>query len=132
MEKEIIKFKGTGGPIIRMDLIHVQAIINSRVRHHGKTTKEIMLRQESMDNKPMEVDDLEIANKVTGLRKENHAAMKDHHLRRGKKEVVSHDYKVGDQVLIRDTLSKHQPREVHAVVEVDQNSNIRVKSLKTS
>ena len=37
---------------------------------------------------------------------------------------------MGDLVLVRDTLSKHKPREVHTVVEVDGNDNIKIKKFE--
>ena len=130
VEKELIKFKGCGGPISKLDLIQVERIVNSRVRHHGNTAKEILLRRAAMDHQPLNIDDKTISGKVASLRKENHVAMKDHHAKRGRKEVSKVEYKVGDQVLIQDTLSKHQLREVHTVVEVDGNENIRVKKFE--
>ena len=130
LEKEILRFKAAGGPLTKLDLIQIVAILNLRVRQHGKSAKELMLRRESMDNKPIDTKDTDVAMTIEENRIANHSAMREHHARRGKKEAAEADFQVGDLVLVRDTLSKHKPREIHTVVEVDSNDNIKIKKFE--
>ena len=132
LEKEILRFRGSGGPITKLDLVQVVANLNNRVRHHGHTAKEIFLRRESKDNGTINIEDAKVAADVEVKRKDNHSAMREHHLKRGRKIVKSDDFKVGDLVLVRDAVSKHSPREVHTVVGYDDNGNVEIKKLESS
>ena len=132
LEKEILRFKSNGGPLTKLELVQVTSILNSRIRHHGKTAKEVCLRREGKENGIIDISDHDVAGKVEDKRKENHVAMHNHHLKRGRKETKSAEYKVGDLVLVRDMLSKHSPREVHTVVGYDDNGNIDIKKLENS
>ena len=130
LEKEILRFKAMGGPITKLDLVQVIHIINNRVRQHGKSAKELMLRREASRNEPIDVNDQEITTAVESMRTANHASLQDHHRRRGKKEAEGNTFKVGDLVLVRDSLSKHKPREIHTVVELDGNDNIKIRKFE--
>ena len=63
LEKEILRFKALGGPLTPLDLVLVTEILNSRVRQHGKSAKELMAK----DNKPIDVSDKEIASAASFL-----------------------------------------------------------------
>ena len=132
LEKEILRFKGSGGPITRLELIQILSILNNRVRHHGKTAKEVFLRRENKENNVINIPDDDISRMVEDKRRQNHQAMKDHHLKRGRKEESAQQFQVGELVLVRDTLSKHHPREVHAVVGYDDNGNVEIKKLENT
>ena len=130
LEKEILRFKASGGPLTKLDLVQITNLVNTRVRHHGKSAKELLLRREAMNNTPIDVSDSEVATQVETNRDVNHANLQKHHRKRGKKEAPEMDFQVGDLVLVRDTLSKHKPREVHTVVELDGNENVKIKKFE--
>ena len=132
LEKEILRFKGHGGPVTRLELVQIVSILNNRIRHHSKTAKEVCLRREGRDNCPIDVIDEEVAANVEDNRKKNHKVLHDHHIKRGRKSTDPTEFRVGDLVLVRDTLSKHNPREVHTVVGYDDNGNIEIKKLENS
>ena len=132
LEKEILRFKGNNGPLSRLELIEIVSNLNNRVRHHGKTAKEVFLRREGRENNIIDVKDEEVSATVEDKRRQNHVAMKDHHLRRGRKEKDVEHFEVGELVLVRDAIDKHNPREIHVVVGYDANGNVEIKKLENT
>ena len=60
-EKEILKHKPGCKTLTEEDLMVVAKIMNDHIRNRGKAAKEILIRRDLVTNKPLDVDDSQLA-----------------------------------------------------------------------
>ena len=54
-----------------IDVINILKIMNTRVRHQGKSSQEMLFKREMMENKDIVIKDKELADKQQANRKKN-------------------------------------------------------------
>ena len=121
--KERLRLKKEGGPITEVERCLIMRNINNRIKNRGLAPKEILLRRDLISNEPKDIDD----EKLSEI--QNEKRLNDHEVNeRCKatylKEPNSPVIKVGDQVFIRNDLTKLRGREQYKVVELKNEDDI--------
>ena len=120
LQKEILKVTNKAGPITDLELMLALRNMNSRVRHHGYSSKEILLRRNLITNSPIQVQDDEVS---AAIKQNRHNSSISSHKSRGKTSLQTpiQQFKVGDLVFLRGGKSKNSPRELYIVESQDEN-----------
>ena len=127
IQKEILKFKLTQGPITSMELDVVIRTINQRPRNKGNSSGELVFKRSQVDGSPISTDDSELATFIHELRTNtNSYKASTTNLRQEEQS-----FNVGDLVFIREDLTKLKPRDRYIVVSVD-NGTIGIQKFDTS
>ena len=120
LEKKILRFKSSQGPITTTDLSIILKNINSRVRSNGLSAKEMTLRRDTLTNKPIDVlDDLIKSKQSTAREQSSKNSLK--YKSKFKKPTPDQQFSVGDLVLIREGSSKNKPRDTFIVDSIPAN-----------
>ena len=131
--KEILKLKSQPGPISHTDLSLALRNINSRIRYHSLTPKEILFRRNVLSNQPIEISEQDL------LRKQNDqkvASSKSSHKNKSKFKKASpeQEFTVGDLVMLRESRSKTNPRETFIVEQLPTENQpyVLIRKLRNS
>ena len=114
LQKEILRFKQSPGPITPTDLALVLRNINSRVSLNGLSAKEMLLRRDILSNEPIQTLDSEIIKQQVDARKSSSASSYKHKAK-FKKPTPNQSFQIGDLVLLREGASKNKPRETFII-----------------
>ena len=122
VEKEILRLKPSPGPISETDLQLVLRNVNSRIRIHGLSPKEVLFRRNMLTNSALEVNDDIIVDKLAESRSSSRTHNKKYKMKSHKLSPVQ-NFEVGDLVYIRNSLDKNNPREVYVVEKINLNND---------
>ena len=114
VEKEILRLKPNPGPISDIDLYLVIKNINSRIRVHGLSPKEVLFRRNMLTNSAVDVDDKIVKDELLKSRNNSREHNKKFKLK-SHKASPSQSFNVEDLVHIRNGHDKNNPREVYVV-----------------
>ena len=102
-QKEILRFKGSPGPITDTDLTLITKNINTRIRYNSLTPKEILFRRDNLTNSPILIDDKKIIQQQTSHRfSSSQASMK--HKSKFQKLTPPQAFNVGDLVMLTNQI----------------------------
>ena len=119
VQKEILRLKNEPGPISKIDLSLVLRNINSRIRHHGFSSKEILFRRNHLTNQQINVDDENIGslimdNKTKSKENSRKFKLKSH------KPSPAQQFDIGNLVYIRNSNDKINPRDLYMVENIER------------
>ena len=129
--KERLRLKPEGGPITDIERCIIMMNMNQRIRNRGLAPKEIFLRRDLTSNEVKHVNDEELSAKQTEIREKGHPINEKCKATYQKKPDIP-DVKVGDNVYIRNDLSKLRAREQYTVVQIFEQDSIKWALLQKS
>ena len=113
-EKETLRYDPELKFLKEIHIINILKAMNTRIRHQGKSSQEMLLRREMLENKKINIIDKQLANKQQENRRQQSKYQQTFQAKH-KKETIEQDLQVGDFVFIRKQLSKHKARELHVI-----------------
>ena len=118
-EKEILRYDPDLKFLKEINIISILKAMNSRIRHQGKSSQEMLMRRDMLENRNIEVEDKTLADKQQQNR-EKQSKYQEKFQSKFKKEAVEQDLKIGDFVFVRKQLGKHKARELHVIHDYKQ------------
>ena len=116
--KEINRAGYTNDQLDDFKLTQIVKNINSRVRDRGLSAKEMCFMRDQATNRNIIHKDEDLKNKQKEKRESNH----------NKASEENFDFNVGDDVMVKDQLTKLKPREKFVIVSPGQDdNNVRVQ-----
>ena len=113
-EKEILRYSQD---LRHLKEIHIACILksmNTRIRHQGKSSQEMLLRREMMENQDIDVDDKSLSN-LQQKNRQQQSKYQEKFQAKSKKKTAEQNLKIGDFVFVRKQLDKHKARELHVI-----------------
>ena len=123
--KEIIRHKPHVNILTDDDLSIVQKSMNDRIRSRGLAAKEILLRRDLLSSEPKDVNDKILADQQNADRQAVTNRDKESNPLENKP-----NFRVGDLVLLKEQLSKHQPRQTFIVTAIKEDQ-VEIQKLHT-
>ena len=134
VHKEVLRLTNKSGPISKVDLELVLRNINSRIRQHGFSSKEVLFRRQNLTNQELNVEDKNIIDKIVNAKEKSKCS-------NTKSKLKSHKYSpfqqfaVGNLVHLRNAKDKLSPRDlfiVEKVVQTNDTHHYYIRKLQTS
>ena len=110
VEKEFLRHSPDGGPLSRSDVIMVTKMLNSRIRHLGLASREIMLSRSLIANDMIDLRGKDLSASKTDSRQAQHTVQRGYQQRMGAKQVDQPKVKIGDLVFMRSSGDKNNVR----------------------
>ena len=118
LQAELRVMDSSGGPVSAAILCKAVTQLNCRLRHHGLSAREILLKRDQFSNHQIDVDDQPIISDQFTERIRNHEYSTVSKNPKGK--ISKHQcVEVGDIVYVISDLTKHHPRDRYLVVSVE-------------
>ena len=119
MEVEIKKEFPDGGPLTSSALAIVVATLNSRIRHHGLSAKEVLLQRDGETLSQLNLMDIELSEQQLQKRINNHLPSA---LSKAPKGIPSAKgtFKTGNLVFVKGDGSKHNGRDRYIVASCSE------------
>ena len=108
--KEFLRHSPDGGPMSRSDVIMATKMLNSRIRHLGLASREIMLSRSLIANDMINLRGKDLSAAKTDSRQAQHSVQRGHQQWMGAKQVEQPKIKVGDLVFMRSSGDKNNVR----------------------
>ena len=108
LQKEFLRLGFTNKLLDPVNLALAVKNINSRIRERGFSSKEMCFKRSQTTNENIKLNDAKLINKQEKLRESRHNEVNN----------VEESLSVGDLVMLRDKLSKHEARQIYVVVEL--------------
>ena len=118
IELELLRLNPRGGPISSVDLAVATATLNSRIRHHGLSSREILLQRDQFSNEQIPVHDKKIISKTQQNRNYNHSFSERSKVPSGRLPPTN-NIRVGDIVYLYSDKSKLKGRDRYLVTTHD-------------
>ena len=115
-EKETLRYSQDLRHLKEIHIANILKSMNTRIRHQGKSSQEMLLRREMMENQDIDVDD-KVLSKLQQDNREKQSKYQEKFQAKTKKKTVEQNLKVGDFVFVRKQLDKHKARELHVIHE---------------
>ena len=120
-QKEILRFKGSPGPITDTDLTLINKNMNNRISYNSLTPKEILFRRDNLTNSPILIDNKKIIQQPTSHRhSSSKASMK--HKSKFQKLTPPQAFNLGDLVMLGNQISKTSPLPSYIVEKVPDDT----------
>ena len=103
--KERLKINPRGGSISETELILITNNMNLRIRNRGFSAKEMFLRRDLINNKPVSIQDSDLSENQSKLRNQTNTK---HNMN---VQDTDEKFNVGDRVFLKRDLSKLHARE---------------------
>ena len=116
-EKEMLRYDPDIKILKKIDICHILKSINTRIRHQGLSSQEMLLKREMIQNNEIEVKDSRLSEKQMENR-EKQSEYQRKFQSKTKKSTPSQSFKVGQFVFIRNSDTKTSPRALHVVCSV--------------
>ena len=114
---EMLKFSSEGGPFSASELAYITNVLNSRLRHHGLSSWEIIYQRNQFTGDQIDISDLNIAERQLHQRVANQqysAKCKS----RGRPSAELADIQRGSLVYIKEDGDKNKARERFLVTKI--------------
>ena len=118
IQKEILKLTNRTGPITDIELAQVLRNMNSRIRFHGYTAKEVLYRRNLLDNNPIQVKDESINKSIQQNREKSSKSSRTTKLKTHA-PTPQQTFFVGDLVFVRGSRNKNNPREMYIIEDTE-------------
>ena len=115
-EKETLRYSQDLRHLKEIHIANILKSMNTRIRHQGKSSQEMLLRREMMENQDIDVDD-KVLSKLQQDNREKQSRYQEKFQAKTKKKTVEQNLMVGDFVFVRKQLDKHKARELHVIHE---------------
>ena len=126
--KEILRHTNDSGPVSQTQLTMILKNVNSRVRSNGLTPKEILLRREYTNNKPIDVNDDFLSRKQLENRKLSAESSRKNKAKNHSPSPAQ-SFSIGDLVFLREVHNKNSPRELY-IIEDREDGYFLIRKLK--
>ena len=113
-EKETLRYCQDLRFLKEIHIANILKMMNSRIRHQGKSSQEMLMRREMMENRNINISDQTLSN----LQQENRQQQSKYQEKfqsKSKKRTIEQNLKIGDFVFVRKQLDKHKARELHVI-----------------
>ena len=114
LQKEFLRLGFSNKLLEPVNLALAVKNINSRIRERGFSSKEMCYKRSQTTNENIKLNDAKLIQTQEKLRESRHNEV----------SRTSHSFSVGDLVLLRDKLSKHEARQTFVIVELMNVRNI--------
>ena len=121
LRKEIVILSPRGGRISALILAKALSNLNTRIRHTGRSARELWIRRDQSSGEPLNFRDCDISDQQYSMRQGNHKPSAKHHSRGGP-SVQLPSIKIGDKVFVKSDKSKSKAREPFFVIGKENDS----------
>ena len=118
LQKEILKINKGSTAISETDLLMALRNMNSRIRNHGYSAKEVLMRRNVIDNQPLPIDDTQVSKAIQSNR-QNSSKSSLKYRSKNHKTSPPNQFSIGDLVFLRNGMSKNSPRDQFIVEDVE-------------
>ena len=113
-EKETIKYDPNIRTLGPVDIINILKNMNTRIRYQGWSSQEMLLKREMLQNTETVVEDGKLSM-LQAANREKQSSYQYKFQQKNKKVTPQQNFKKGDMVFMRNSLSKHKARELYMV-----------------
>ena len=113
-EKETLRFNQDLRLLNEVQIANILKTMNTRIRHQGKSSQEMLLKREMMENRNINIEDKALAEQQQANRQQQ-SKYQEKFQAKNKKKTTDQGLKIGDFVFIRKQLDKHKARELHVI-----------------
>lgn len=121
LEDELVRLESHGTPASTITLSLATSNLNSRIRHSGLSSREMLMQRDQFTGQKLSVDDSHIMLKQSQNRHHNHP-----HSEKTKcpnRRTLQHQiFKIGDIIYINNDKTKLNPRERYIVVDIHRDT----------
>ena len=129
LRTELLKISPQGGPFSERTLAKAIFNLNNRIRHTGRSARELWVKRDSNSNASLIFEDCEISDLQYQMRVSGHDSSSRYNSRNGP-PVMSPEIKTGDRVYIKSDKSKHKARDQFIVMSPPgENNEVSVQKL---
>ena len=129
LRKELLKVSPGGGKISDVTLAKAVSHLNNRIRHSGRTSRELWVRRDQFTNEPLTFCDSDLSDSQFRMRTSGHHSSALHESRHAP-PVSLEDIRVGDKVFIKSDHSKSKVRDPYFVLSlVPDKKEARVQKI---
>ena len=121
LRREILSLCPGGGKISDLTLAKALQSLNTRIRHTGRSSRELWLRRDQVSGEPLNFQDKEISSQQYSMRQASHQPSAKHSSRNAPL-VKLPSVQIGDEVFIKSDRSKSKARDPFLVLGKDQKS----------
>ena len=125
--KERLRLNPRGGPISENERIIITRNMNSRIRNRGLSSKEMLLRRDISQNKPIHIEDEKLSNLQFNLRSD---VNQKHNIKLQDSKSSNSVFNIGDRVFILKDLSKLHAREEYIITNLYEKNGMDWASLQ--
>ena len=125
LEVEILKLDSSGKAISAATLTKAVCVLNTRIRHTGLSSKEMLFGRDQISGERLEFTDAMLGKTQFASREQNHLASAKSKARGGKLPSVP-DIDVGSIVFLKQEGSKFKSRQSYVVTDLLLSSNMAV------
>ena len=125
LELEILKLDPSGKPISAITLTKAVCVLNTRIRHMGLSSKEMLFGRDQISGERLEFTDNMLGDSQFACREQNHLASARSKAKGGMQPSVP-DISIGSVVFLKQEGSKFKSRQSYVVTDLFSNSNMAV------
>ena len=123
VQKEILRYKKSKGPITPIDLQVILKNINSRIRSNGFSPMEIMFQRDMISNDHLQVDESRILDNLQATRQSSSKSSLKYR-EKFHKRTPHQSFTKGDLVYLRGGLMKNNPRDMYIVEDLEKKDSL--------
>ena len=129
LRNELVRASPGGGPYSAKTLAKALFNLNNRIRHTGRSARELWVRRDQTSSQGLDFQDEDISNLQSSMRTSSHPTSAKHKSN-GAPKVVLPTVKVGDRIFIKSDKSKNRARDQYVVLShVPNKPDITVQKL---
>ena len=121
LRREILSLSPEGNKISELTLAKALLNLNTRIRHTGRSSRELWLRRDQFTGEPLNFHDHDISNQQFNMRQSSHESSAKYASRHAP-PVQLPQVHIGDQVYVKSDKSKSKCRDPFFVVGKDKDS----------
>ena len=129
LRNELVKTSPGGGPYSAKTLAKTMFILNNRIRHTGRSARELWVRRDQTSLQGLDFQDEEISNLQSSSRTSSQLTSAKHKSNNAPK-VVLPTVSIGDRIFIKSDKSKNRARDQYVVLShIPNKAEITVQKL---
>ena len=126
--KELLIVSSMGGKISDLTLAKAIFNLNTRIRHTGRSSRELWIRRDQSSHEPLAFHDNEISDQQYKMRTDGHSSTAKHESRNAPL-VILPSVEIGDKVFVKSDACKSKARDPYLVLGVNKDDTVQLQKI---